>query len=346
MGNFEKVFSLNLKLTSRCNLACRYCPNEKTDDVMRNDVIAKGVDWFRNFGKWRKNSYNYIELSGGEVTLVPQKLEYAFRIIDDDIIVKVITNGTGFKSSWVRKIFEKNADRLDLIISVDGNREKHDYNRKTLVGGSSWDLIDWDFVFGTKWHSLTASLVCTLNNVDSLMSRVMEAKELGFSSVGISVDHTLLWPEEKLLEYEIQLCQLLGKMRRGEVEIVLFRSIDSMKSCGVYCCKCTDGYYSEYTVLEDGRVTPCKGFSDVFGRMIGWDVKYGDITNWVDKDFGFSWNVDSEDDGEECKNCISRYRCGCIPVRIMKYNYKDNRFDSICKLNRIEDKVWNCWNIR
>jgi sulfatase maturation enzyme AslB (radical SAM superfamily) len=284
-------------------------------------------------------------------------LEYAFEVIPSDVTVKIITNGTLTKSEQVRDLLQKQAHRLMLILSVDGSQEWHDANRIFPDGRGSWALIDFDFLLGMEWKALSASVVATLNNVDSLFDRVKFLYEMGFRQFGVSVDHTRIWNNDKLWLYERELCQLAKFMRRVKdiTYLVPLSVIDGFEREGIKPCLCVEGY-SELTIDVDGSVTSCKGISDIFGRILPWSIKLGHINNVDKEDFGFTWGVDERwcninERPSGCDKCLASYRCGCVPMRYIKgmANVDANvreLFESICNLNNIEHKVWSCNNVQ
>jgi len=347
-------FSLNIKITDKCNLRCKYCPNIHGERKIDTEYIDKAVAWFL-VNKERLKDF-YFELSGGEVTQALDRLEYAFEIIPSDVLVKIITNGTLTKSKQVQDLLQKQAHRLMLILSVDGSQEWHDANRVFPDERGSWALIDFDFLLGVKWKSFSASVVATLNNVDSLFDRVKFLYEMGFRQFGISVDHTRIWDNVKLWLYERELCKLAKFMEQVKdiTNLVPLSVIDGFKRKGIKPCLCVEGY-SELIIDVDGSVTPCKGISDVFSRILPWPIKLGHINNVDMDDFGFTWGMNMGCSISEklsgCDKCLANYRCGCVPVRHIKglvdidVNVK-KLFESICNLNNIEHKVWSCNNVQ
>ncbi len=347
MINKEK-FSLNIKLTDKCNLRCKYCPNIHGKSETSKEIIDKAIDLYTK-NNWKNF---YFELSGGEVTEVPHLLEYALSQIPKHIIVKIITNGTNTRKERIQKILSDNAERLMLVLSVDGDKKEHDQNRifhKNKAG--TWDSIDLDFLFSKNWNSFSASCVATLNNVHNLYERIKYIYSMGFREIGISVDHTRVWNREHLWLYEKALCNIYKfylsvKDIKNLVQLTVVNTLKSQKDIR---CLCKHGY-TEFTINIDGTMTPCKGISDVFERIVPWDIKFGKL-NSSEEDFGFSWGLGNENDTmeqpQECNSCLSRYRCGCIPMRYIKHRVKEQNktrsiFDSICKLNSIEDKVVSC----
>lgn len=346
MINYDK-FSLNVKLTDKCNLRCKYCPNAHGDSIISKNIIDKAIQWY-DLHKSKLGNF-YFEFSGGECTEVMDILEYGFSVVPQDVIIKMITNGTNTKNKRVQKLLSENDKRLMLILSADGNKEWHDFNRKDGHGIGSFDRIDFDFLFSQKFKSFSVSSVATLNNVESLYDRIKYLYDIGFREFGVSVDHTRLWTNEQLWMYERELCKLAGLLVQcPDIQnLVPLAVIHSFKQGKMLPCLCNKGY-SEFTVIMDGTVTPCKGISDIFGRMLPWDIRMGNIDKFDEEDFGFSWNVigDSGQDYTGCDLCLAKYRCGCVPVRYIRKNLHiegvESLFSCICKLNNIEDKVYMC----
>ncbi len=130
-----------------CNLACKYCYTKKTRDVLSNQQILKFIDqynfYLENFAdtifssiqrathigrlekmRIKKLKTKSVILCGGEVFTLPDFTKLVNQLIQKDIFITIITNGT--------------IDRLDeidhptncqILVSLDGPKEIHDKNR-------------------------------------------------------------------------------------------------------------------------------------------------------------------------------------------------------------------------
>lgn len=130
-----------------CNLSCKYCYTHKTGDVLSNQQILDFVDQYNLY--FKKNSADAffscfqltsdakkknvlkknfhlksIILCGGEVFLLPDFPQLVNTLIDKDIFVTIITNGTIDRLNEIKK-----PDSCQILVSLDGPKDIHDRNR-------------------------------------------------------------------------------------------------------------------------------------------------------------------------------------------------------------------------
>jgi sulfatase maturation enzyme AslB (radical SAM superfamily) len=108
-----------------CNLACKYCYTKKNTSTLSNQQILDFVDKYSSFiHKSYSLNLKSIILCGGEVFTLANLPNLVNELIQKDIFVTIITNGT--------------IDRLDeivkpvncqILVSLDGPKEIHDFNR-------------------------------------------------------------------------------------------------------------------------------------------------------------------------------------------------------------------------
>jgi len=127
LSRFPK--SLDLSLTGRCNLKCRYCfyADEMT---ALNDMPA--ARWHALFEELGKLGVQNVSLSGGEVFTRPDLFELIDGIIANKMRYGILTNGTLITEETIKEFAKgKRRLRLDSIqVSIDGScAEIHDQSR-------------------------------------------------------------------------------------------------------------------------------------------------------------------------------------------------------------------------
>ena len=121
--------SLDLSLTGRCNLKCRYCfyANEMT--ALSDMPSARWQALFEELGRLGVQN---VSLSGGEVFTRPDLFELIDGVIANKMRYGILTNGTLITEDTL-KAFEKGKRRLRLDsiqVSIDGScAEIHDKSR-------------------------------------------------------------------------------------------------------------------------------------------------------------------------------------------------------------------------
>ncbi len=112
-----------------CNLNCRSCYTSKTKNILTNNQILNFVNRYQNylsksFVKKTRPFLKSILFCGGEVFLLPHFPSLINRLIDQNIFITIITNGTIDRLSEI-----KNSANCQLLVSFDGPENVHNQNR-------------------------------------------------------------------------------------------------------------------------------------------------------------------------------------------------------------------------
>ena len=143
----EKLESLLLNITESCNLTCNYCiysgnyegERTNTGKQMSFETAKKAIDFFMP----RSNSNNaLIGLYGGEPLnnseLIKRIAQYVKTTYPDNPVVLSMTSNFVEAGSHLEMILEND---MYANISIDGPKEVHDTQRKTLQGEPTYDKI-------------------------------------------------------------------------------------------------------------------------------------------------------------------------------------------------------------
>lgn len=161
----NKVQQLILQVTQQCNLRCSYCTYSgnyynrgHSDKKMTFDVAKKVIDFYFDHSS-EKDSIT-IAFYGGEplleFPLIKKCVEYSeAKTKDKEIYFYITTNGTLLTEQIISYLCEHN---FNITISLDGDKEEHNKNRRFLEGTGSFDLImnnlqkikDYDEIFFNK----------------------------------------------------------------------------------------------------------------------------------------------------------------------------------------------------
>lgn len=118
MSQLENIYISPLEL---CNLSCLYCYTKKPKTILSNDQI---LDFVKNYQQITK--LKSIIFCGGEVFTLPNFPKLVNTLIDQNIFITIITNGTIDKLNEI-----KSPQNCQLIVSFDGPQKIHDHNRST-----------------------------------------------------------------------------------------------------------------------------------------------------------------------------------------------------------------------
>lgn len=179
--------SLDLALTSRCPLRCRYCSVQKTP----YPELPAG-EWVRIVESFaRLRPVEIISLEGGEPFLradLPAILEACLSVAER---VKIVTSGAVPLESLPLSLLQH--PRFFLELSMDGPREVHNFLRD-----GSWDRA-WNFLIGGLERHIPIGLrsVISRHNL-SLMESWLDDLDKRLESYGPTVTFsydTILFPE-------------------------------------------------------------------------------------------------------------------------------------------------------
>lgn len=175
------VKSITFVVTEGCSLNCSYCYecNKNTNNKMTKETGKKAVDMlFKLYGEQNHyiNSKNAMAISlefiGGEPLLEIDVIDYVTEYFKEKAIkenhpwklryvLNISTNGTEYLNPKVQNYIHKNKGRINVGITIDGNKELHDSCRRFPDGRPSYDIVEksvkhWNsIVSGDKSTKLT-----------------------------------------------------------------------------------------------------------------------------------------------------------------------------------------------
>lgn len=204
----DNPYALNLFFTGKCNLNCRYCFVDKTNQenlTLDEKSLKKSVDLLLSYpGKKKTISFN-----GGEPTLefplVKKIYNYARKKAREKGIildVAVMTNGTLLNQKMM-DYFIKN--QTILKISIDGNKLTHDKNRPFKVNSkaSSFDKVMENLAkINTGKLQVAASLVFTPKNLDHFLENIKFLNKHSFYYIEFYPDLYAEWREPDLQKFK------------------------------------------------------------------------------------------------------------------------------------------------
>jgi len=142
-----EINNISLNVVQECNLKCRYCYGQEGTYGYKGFMSRKtgkaSLDFL--FDQLHNAKECSVGFFGGEPLLnfqlvkllIPYALEKA-ESYRKKVHFTITTNGT-LLTDHVIKFLNKN--RIGVIISIDGPKEIHDYNRPFKNGASSYDVI-------------------------------------------------------------------------------------------------------------------------------------------------------------------------------------------------------------
>ena len=337
--------SLNLFLTGKCNLDCRYCFVNKEGigkKTLSLAQIKKSIDALFKYPGKKKT----IAFSGGEPTiefdLIKEVYSYARQKADEKKIVldvSIVTNGTLLDQDKV-DFFRKN--KFIVKISLDGDRKTHDANRPFVQkkGASSFDRV-MENLHNIDRHDLklAASMVVVPESASELLKNIKRLQAEDFYYIEFYPDLYATWTPKQIKNFEKSLAEFSKFYKTTLKNKKSFKNslLDSftndiglgrMNNCGKINVGPQGGFYVCDKALSLNGKTKEKylvGKMDV--EKIN-DEKRKRILNRLRK--GFFETV-----GQKCLECSYKDYCFC-PLGNQIY-FKENGgdyFDSFCSISK------------
>ena len=321
------VKALCLHIAHDCNLACKYCFAEEGEyhgrrALMSFEVGKKALDFLIANSGSRKNLE--VDFFGGEPLMnwqvVKDLVKYGReqeKLHNKKFRFTLTTNGVLLNDEVMEFC---NKEMGNVVLSVDGRKEVHDYMRPFRKGAGSYDLImpkfekfaesrnqDKYYVRGTFTH----------HNLD-FSQDVLHLADLGFKQ--ISVEPVVAADTEEyaireedipqiLEQYDILAKEMIKREKEGKGFNFFHFMIDLTGGPCVYKRLSGCGSGTEYLAVTPwGDFYPCHQFVGEEQYLMG-NVDEGITKPEIVKDFG-RCNVYTKPD---CKDCFARFYCsgGC-----------------------------------
>lgn len=338
---YLKALCLNVSHT--CNLSCEYCfakggKYHGPEAIMNLNVAKRSIDYLlENSG----SHYNLdVDFFGGEPLLnwdlVKKTVEYARskeKEYNKHFNFTLTTNGILLDDE---KIAYLNENMKNVVLSLDGRKEKHDQFRKTIDGRGSFDKIVPKFqklVESRKDKEYYMRGTFTANNLD-FTEDIKTYLDLGFKRTSLEPvvgnekeDYALKEEHLPLIykEYEKLADMMIEAIDKNDKFVFYHYMIDLNNGPCVYKRISGCGSGSEYmAVTPQGDLYPCHQF---VGNK---DFKIGNVYEGIQrKDLISNFKKNNLYSQEECRNCWAQMYCsgGCAA----------NNYNSSGDINKIYD---------
>lgn len=276
----SKAVSMFLSLTSRCNLACKYCYQSYRPSNEGRDLSEREWRVIHGFLERRVKTGAEsiaVALYGGEPLLNPT---VASRVVRDlaklsaehsvSVETMLITNGT-----VLGKEVEDVVEAVNTVqVTVDGPREVHDARRPFKGGqGSFTTILDnmakYVDVYGKK---LGLRINVDEHNIDKVVELLDLLVELGLHSKLIAVDPSPVLPDQAELYNPLKdsknYYEYFRNIYRRIVEVLEYAVDKGFKVSRAFLrgpCMCK--YVHSYAVDERLNVYMCPAY--MYGEPVG-----------------------------------------------------------------------------
>ncbi len=344
------VKALCLHIAHDCNLACRYCfagegEYKGSRSLMSLEVGRAALDFLVASSGNRRNLE--VDFFGGEPTLnfqvVKEIVAYGRELEkkhDKHFRFTLTTNGL-LVNDEIMEFCNREMD--NVVMSIDGRKEVHDYMRPTRGGKPSYDVILPKFLSFAQSRNQKRYYVrgtFTRRNLD-FSEDVFHLADLGFEQ--ISMEPVVGLPEEtySIREEDLPVIfreydKIAGEIIRREKEGRPFNFFHFMIDLtgGPCVAKRLSGCGSgtEYlAVTPQGDLYPCHQF---VGEE---EFRVGDVFHGIDRrDICSSFRACNVYTKKKCRECFARFYCsgGCAANAWKFHGDINEACDLSCEMER------------
>ncbi len=318
-------------LTHACNLECSYCyeGKEKSNEYISQELINPIIDYILGINGNQMLSISFL---GGEPLL---NVDWIYSFIEElesrninNVKYKTTTNGVLLNEKIIEYFKNK---KFDISISIDGNKESNNLNRKPKLPNDDYYnkvITNIKYMSDNK-IPFNGRITVATNTVSNLYNNVKYLYNLGVEKINIGIDRFADWNRKKLDIYNKELEKIDNyyldkRLKKEEITIDIYD-----KKFGFFIPKrkiqfCSAGSKNHIVINSLGDIYPC---SFVTNNKY-W--KIGNVVSGIDDIQLYNNILGSLCKNTKCKECDIAY-C-CIGTRCGFYNYTKNGY-----LNKIDE---------
>ncbi|HEP1432700.1 TPA: radical SAM peptide maturase, CXXX-repeat target family, partial [Streptococcus pyogenes] len=353
--------TLTFIVTEDCNLRCSYCyiTHKSSNKKMSFDVAKKFIDYVLSDKIVRPNGV-ILDFIGGEplleIKLIDQICDYfklkTYLLNDEwywDYRINVTTNGINYASKDVQDFIKKNQGKLEIAITLDGTKEKHDMHRIFPNGKGSYDEIIKNIELYKNQFQASTKVTFASKDLKYLKDSIIHLWELGISDVAANVVFEDVWQDGDDKIFEDQLIELADYILENRLfdkySCTLFDESIGFPNSKEILETASCGAGKMIAVGPDGSLYPCMRYKD-YSLNNKKEVVIGDVENGIDFDKirpYYLINTQLQSD-EECLNC--RIASGCTSCFGHNYDSADSNTNFqkakyICKMHKARVRANN-----
>ncbi|NLZ80849.1 MAG: thioether cross-link-forming SCIFF peptide maturase [Clostridiales bacterium] len=344
------VKALCLHIAHDCNLACKYCFAEEGEyhgrrALMSFEVGKQSLDFLIENSGNRRNLE--VDFFGGEPLMnwdvVKKLVEYGRskeKEYNKNFRFTLTTNGVLLND----EIMEfANREMSNVVLSLDGRKEVHDFMRPSRNGKGSYDLILPKFIKFAKSREEKDYYIrgtFTSNNLD-FSKDVLHFADLGFKQM--SIEPVVSLPDEPFAikekdipaiceEYDKLAVEFIKRKKEGKGFNFFHFMIDLEQGPCVAKRLSGCGSGTEYLAVTPwGDLYPCHQFVGEDDFLMG-NVFEGVKEKDIQDEFKLC-NVYAKD---KCQDCFAKFYCsgGCSANSYKFHNSITDAYDIGCELER------------
>ena len=340
----HNIKSICLNVAHICNLACPYCfasgGNYKgAEALMTSEVGKKAIDFL--FDNSLGRSIVEVDFFGGEpllnFPLIKELVAYGEAVSKrKNMAIKwsMTTNGVLLDENISKFLVEHN---IGTVLSIDGRKEIHDYNRYFKNHKGSFDVILSNYLeFKESTQDYVARGTYTSRNLD-FYKDVAYLKELGFNHLSMEpvIGEKITMDDLPVIKESYQkLSELYLKWLKESEPLDFFHFNIQLKGgpC-IYKRITACGAGFEYlAITPTGDIYPCHQLIEDNNYLMGNIME--DTFNEDLAEVFLNTNIYTKD---KCKRCWARFYCsgGCHSNNIKYGNGLNSPDELSCELQKL-----------
>lgn len=226
-GRFKNITFI---VTKDCQLACKYCylVGKNNKERMSWNVAKSAVDYIlSNENEFREESVVFDFIGGEpfiEIDLIDKICDYIklqmYRLNHhwfNSYRFSISTNGLNYHTDKVQEYIEKNHSHLDIGITIDGTKRKHDLNRiyksrQSTDNGSYDDVVKNIPLWLKQFPNANTKVTVSSEDIPYITESVIHLFSLGIKTVNINCVFEDVWKEGDDTIFEEQLIELADEI--------------------------------------------------------------------------------------------------------------------------------------
>ena len=364
----DAVQNITFIVTEDCQLRCKYCYicGKNSFKVMSFETAKAAIDYVLEHSEIYSAPKLMLDFIGGEpfleIDLIDKICDYfkmeAYRRNHpwfETVQFTFSSNGLLYDSSKVQKFIQKNRRRLNIGISIDGTKEKHDLMRVFPSGKGCYDEVVSKIPLWLEQFEYSPNTKATVGHDDLPLVKdsVLHLWELGISRVAMNVIFENVWQEgddeilenqlvalaDEILEKKLYLKNQCSFFERS-IGFYIDKELDNTNWCGAGLMNAVD---------TEGGFHPCLRFAQ-YSLENKEEILTGRIGKGVDlnKLRPFQALNRTVQSPQECIDC--EVASGCAWCQGFNYDSADTetiyqRATFICKMHKARVRANNyLWN--
>lgn len=334
---------ITFHITDTCNMACKYCYENKSNHIIPIEYAKELIDEVLNFVLHPTTSFlfNYLNLEldsivqldfmGGEVTLYMDIVEeicdyffekcqqYNLSEIHDKAQIILQSNGTTYFNDDVQSFFNKYGSRIIYPITIDGCEECHNLNRCYKNGLPTFDDVDRAVkAYINDYEIPNTKLTFNSKTFKYIKSSCEYLYSLGYKTIRMNTDITKKLTVEETNSYYNALVELADWIINNQIEFLpscfstKYTSDKVIGMCGMMGNQIAIDYYGNlfncYRMAESSMGNLARPIGNIISKKIDFDFV---------NEFLISINSRSN---SKCIGCPIKYGCEECPAENMIKN--------------------------